>query len=266
MAMAEALPGKVTDLVENLRIEAAIEAVMNFVRRLNRYVAETEPFKVIKTDRAAAGAAVYIALEGLRFALNMLWPIMPGKVESILAALGGQRVVSVLDDLKWGGLVAGSVLTLAEPPFPRHEMPEFTESPVVSESKVAAPPAVTEAKSAPQVAATEAASEFATFDDFLKIQLKVGTVLSAEPVSGSDKLLKLAVDLGEEKPRQIVAGIGLKFDVATLPGTQITVVANLKPRKVFGVLSEGMILAAEDEDGMSLVAAASRRKPGTRIG
>jgi methionyl-tRNA synthetase len=145
-------------------------------------------------------------------------------------------------------------------------MPEFTESPVVSESKVAAPPAVTEAKSAPQVAATEAASEFATFDDFLKIQLKVGTVLSAEPVSGSDKLLKLAVDLGEEKPRQIVAGIGLKFDVATLPGTQITVVANLKPRKVFGVLSEGMILAAEDEDGMSLVAAASRRKPGTRIG
>jgi len=284
MAMAAELPKKVREHVENLRVETAIETVMNFVRRLNRYVAETEPFKVIKTDRAAAGGAVYVALEGLRIALNLLWPVMPAKVEHLLAALGGTKVVCALDDLKWGGLAAGAVLDLPEPPFPRFELPEFESRPAEASAKAdksapspkmgkSAPGAGHEKHAepaqtaAPAPAAPDVASDVATFDDFLKIKLLVGTVLTAEPVPGSDKLLKLSVDLGEPQPRQIVAGIGDRYPVEKVPGSQVTVVANLKPRKVFGILSEGMILAATDENGLSLIAPNGLpRMPGTRVG
>jgi len=293
MAMAAELPAKVRGYVENLRVETAIETVMNYVRRLNRYVAETEPFKVIKSDRAAAGASCYIALEGLRIALNLLWPIMPAKVAFLLNALGGSKVVESIDDLKWGGLVPGAALVLPEPPFPRFEVPEFEPKPeghAAASAKVDRGQAKTEGKTAPgaghekhaepaQTAAPlpvapsgspdskAALADVATFDDFLKIKLLVGTVLSADPVPGSDKLLKLAVDLGEEKPRQIVAGIGDRIPAAQVVGVQVTVVANLKPRKVFGIMSEGMVLAASDDGGLSLVAPNGiPRKPGTRVG
>lgn len=280
MKMAAELPARVRGHVESLRVETAIETVMNFVRRLNRYVAETEPFKVIKTDPAAAGAAVYIALEGLRIALNLLWPVMPKKVENLLGALGGCRVVDSLDDLKWGGLVPGSVLNLPEPPFPRFDLPDFDHIPAgaakvdrsadgagISNVAGGAGPAKVAGSPAAGAQAGDAVLEHATFDDFLKIKLLVGTVLTAEPVSGSDKLLKLSVDLGEQQPRQIVAGIGDRFPVQKVPGSQVTVVANLKPRKVFGIMSEGMILAATDESGLSLIApVGTPRKPGTRVG
>jgi len=257
--MAAQLPGRVRELVENLRVETAIESVMNFVRRLNRYVAETEPFKVIKVDRDAAGASVYTALEGLRIALNLLWPVMPAKVEFLLAALGGTKVVASLDDLKWGGLEPGAPLVLTEPPFPRFDVPEFESKP--------APDAAPKPVDKPRVEVPTPPEPEATFDDFLKIKLLVGTVLTVEPITGSDKLLKLSVDLGEENPRQIVAGIGDRIAAAELPGRQVTVVANLKPRKVFGVMSQGMILAASDEAGLSLVApVGTARKPGTRVG
>ena len=257
--MAAQLPGRVRELVENLRVETAIEAVMNFVRRLNRYVAETEPFKVINVDRDAAGNSVYTALEGLRIALNLLWPVMPAKVEFLLAALGGTKVVASLDDLKWGGLEPGAALVLTEPPFPRFDVPEFEAKP--------APVAAPKPADKPRVEVPAPPEPEATFDDFLKIKLLVGTVLTVEPITGSDKLLKLSVDLGEENPRQIVAGIGDRIAAAELPGRQVTVVANLKPRKVFGVMSQGMILAASDEAGLSLVApVGTPRKPGTRVG
>lgn len=276
MAMAAELPAKVRDCVDNLRVETAIETVMNFVRRLNRYVAETEPFKVIKTDRQAAGGSCYVALEGLRIALNLLWPVMPGKVVFLLNALGGSKVVVSLDDLKWGGLVPGAALNLPEPPFPRFEVPDFEAITPKPEGHAAAsatadkstPDAGHDKHAEPATAAAPAPDQcVATFDDFLKIKLLVGTVLSAEPVPGSDKLLKLAVDLGEPQPRQIVAGIGDRIAVDQVVGAQVTVVSNLKPRKVFGILSEGMILAASDDAGLSLIApSGTPRKPGTRAG
>ncbi|HOD00510.1 MAG TPA: methionine--tRNA ligase, partial [Myxococcota bacterium] len=188
-------------------------------------------------------------------------------------------VVGYFDDLKWGGLVPGTALNLPEPPFPRFELPEFetrpAEAPAKADKAVADRANAAGGAKAEKAAGSQpsdgssgaVASEHATFDDFLKIKLLVGTVLTAEPVPGSDKLLKLSVDLGEPAPRQIVAGIGDRFPVEKVPGSQVTVVANLKPRKVFGIMSEGMILAATDENGLSLIApSGTPRKPGTRVG
>ena len=97
------------------------------------------------------------------------------------------------------------------------------------------------------------------------MDLRIGTVLVAEPVTGSDKLLRLQVDLGEAQPRQIVAGIGKAYAPADLVGRQIVVVANLEPRKVFGQLSNGMVLAASDDAGPAVLAPARPIPPGTKV-
>ncbi len=104
-----------------------------------------------------------------------------------------------------------------------------------------------------------------TYDDFVKTELKVGKVLSAERVEGSEKLLKMAVDLGEETPRQIVAGIGKAYEPEALVGRQIIVVANLEPRKLMGLESQGMLLAASGEEGPVLLTTEKETKPGAGI-
>lgn len=103
-----------------------------------------------------------------------------------------------------------------------------------------------------------------SFDDFKKVELRVATVLAAERVEGSEKLLKLRVSLGEEE-RQIVAGIGKKYDPTTLPGRQIVIVANLEPRSLMGLESQGMLLAANGSDGPVLLQPDSEIQPGAGI-
>lgn len=274
-AMATGLPARVRELVEDLRIEAAVEAVMNLVRRINRYVAETEPFKVIKTDPAHAAGAVYNALEGLRFALNLLAPIMPGKCSELLAAIGAPPPVTSLDALRWGDLPAGAAVTLQDAPFPRHEVPTFqaadpgaAPAPARKPGKAGAAareagpsgaPGPADATLAPMGVAQagvasgdpSAAPAKVTYDHFAALDLRVGTVLAAEAVAKSDKLLRLDVDLGEARPRQVVAGIAKAYAPADLVGRQFLFVANLEPRKVFGLLSEAMVLAGHDDDGLA---------------
>jgi len=105
-----------------------------------------------------------------------------------------------------------------------------------------------------------------TIDQFFQTSIKIGTVLNAEEVPKSSKLLKLQVDLGEESPRQIVAGIREYYSAESMIGTQVCVVANLKPAKLMGLLSEGMILAAKDADGLSLVRPEKPRISGSSVG
>lgn len=106
----------------------------------------------------------------------------------------------------------------------------------------------------------------ATIDDFKKIELKAGTVKAAERVEGSDKLVKLSVDLGEENPRQILAGIGKAYEPEKIIGRQIVVIANLEPRKLMGLESNGMLLAASNADGMPvLLAPDSEVPPGSSV-
>ncbi|HOU52576.1 MAG TPA: methionine--tRNA ligase [Myxococcota bacterium] len=250
--MAQAAGPLVRSLVEALRVEQAVEAAMNLVRRINRYLAETEPFKVVKEDPARAGALVYQALEALRIALTLLRPVMPGKCTELLKAIGADTTEGRLEDLRWGGLAAGTPLALEGAPFPRHEVPSF-------EGEPAAP-----AAEAPKAPASEGPA-LVSIEDFQKIQWKVGTVVSAAPVPGSDKLLALEVDLGEGAPRPLVAGIGKVYDPASLVGRQVVVVANLAPRKVFGRESRGMVLAASGDQGPVLLAPMAPVPPGTPV-
>lgn len=104
-----------------------------------------------------------------------------------------------------------------------------------------------------------------SFDDFLKVELKVGTVMDAEDVEGSEKLIKLKVDLGEEEPRQILAGVRKWYSLKDLVGKQVVIVANLEPRKMMGLESEGMILAADSEDGPIFLTVFKHVAPGIKI-
>jgi methionyl-tRNA synthetase len=258
---AEDLPAKVRDLVSDLRIETAIEQTMALVRRVNRYVVETEPFKVVKTDPVRAGAACYNSLEALRFALNLLRPVMPGKCEELLAAIGAGRPIARLADLKWGDLPAGVPVTLSSPPFPRHEVPEL-------QGKVDGSRLTVDGGAKPQNEAHQTPSRpTITYDDFRKLDLRAGTVLTAERVEGSDKLVKMTMDVGDAQPRTVVAGIAEHYTAEDLVGRQLVVVANLEPRKFskFKLESHGMILAAHDDAGLAVVSPLRPVKAGGEV-
>lgn len=104
-----------------------------------------------------------------------------------------------------------------------------------------------------------------TIDEFARVDLRIGTIRSAEPHPNADRLLVLTVDVGEAAPRQLVAGIRAAYDLRTLPGQQVVVVANLKPAMLRGVESQGMLLAASDGDGLAVVAPYRRFAPGTKV-
>jgi methionyl-tRNA synthetase len=243
IAEARTLHGRVQDLVAELQLHTAIEETMQLVRRLNKYMTDTAPFKTIKTHPAAAARSLYTVLEGLRHAACLLGPVMPEKMAELTDALGAAPTTNI-HDLRWGGLVPGSVLKMEEALFPRRDLP-VTEAPAPAPAK---PPKGAGDGAKAQAAPASSPEGVIAFDDFMKVVLRVATVREAERVSGSDKLLRLQVDLGEER-RQVVAGIGKQFAPEDLVGRQVVMVANLAPRKIFKLESQGMILAVDTPDG-----------------
>jgi methionyl-tRNA synthetase len=175
---------------------------------------------------------------------------------------------------------AGEPLGVAAPIFPRIDpdrekqlMAEFGPLPE-DESTTAAPGKGSAAMSAPEAkSASKTPSEGAvtapatiTYDDFAKLDLKVGVVVRAERVQGKDKLLSLAVDVGESEPRSIVAGLALSFKPEELVGTRVIVVANLEPRKFGkGLVSQGMLLAAGPSEALNMVTVSEKATPGTKV-
>lgn len=246
-ALVAALPGYVADLA----IHTAIEETLQLVRALNRYIQVTAPWKTVKTDKPAAARTLYTLLQGVRVAAWCLSPVIPSKSAEILTSIGADPVTT-LDKLAWGGLTAGTQLAIGGSLFPKRDLP-------ASEPDEAPAPKVAKKKSKALPEGTIG------FDDFLKVQLKVAQILEAEAVEGSDKLLRLQVSLGDET-RQIVAGIGKSFAPADLVGKQVVVVANLAPRKVFKVMSEGMVLAVDTpEGGLALLSPTGLVTAGTNV-
>jgi methionyl-tRNA synthetase len=194
------------------------------------------------------------ALECVRIAASHLACVCPGKSAALLAKLGlaAPDLRVALDVLPAGARVAAG-----DPLFPRIEAEPEKESPV-SETAAPAAPAAAPAPEAP-------AFEPIDYTDFAKIQLKVGRILSAERIPKADKLLKLSVDVGEATPRTILAGIAKAHTPEGLVGKQVTVVANLKPRVMRGIESQGMLLAAGGEDLAALVAPGVDVAPGTGV-
>ena len=226
---------------------------MEFSSDLNQFIAVTQPWALNKRgETQALESVMYTLLEGVRWLAVMLCAFLPNTSDLILSGLGVES--KTFESLRWGGLKSGESLKNIEVLFAKMELPVKEE--VKEEPKK-------EAKKEEPKAAEEG---IITFDHFMAVELKVGHILSAEKVEGADKLLKLSVDAGEESPRTVVAGIAKSYAPEDLVDQRVAMVANLKPRKVFGTLSQGMLLAVETEDGgLELARYSANVKAGTRI-
>ncbi len=229
----------------------------------NKAIEEHAPWvKMKEGKKEEALATVALVANLLAKASVMLHPFMPKTTATIADALGFEiNTASYLTLVKEKGLLVPFVIKQVPPLFPRVEEPLMPEAPkAMSEApKEEKKPEKKEEKAAEP-------DNLITFDKFFETTLKIGTVVEAEEVPKSKKLLKLQVDLGEEKPRQIVAGIKDFYSAESLLGTQVCVVANLKPAKLMGILSEGMLLAAKDDNGLCLIRPESSRAAGSSIG
>ena len=246
---------------EAMDYSGALSLVWSAVSRLNQRIVARSPWELAK-DRARKpelDAFLHELLEGVRLVAVLVYPVMPRASGRILRMLGVQPDPGP-PDLGSGLLRPGGAIGPIEPIFPRIEKEK-----TVSDSKPGpAPPPQTP----PPVDTTQAAppptADKLDIADFAKVELRVGRILSAEKVAGSKKLVKLQVDLGGEV-RQLVAGIADAYAPESLPGKMVAVVANLKPAKLMGVESNGMVLAASLDGKAVLCTFDGEVPPGTRI-
>jgi len=210
---------------------------------------------------------LYTAAEAVRIVTALLYPVLPEAAAKIWAQLGMAGPVDavrlpMLEDgaarnertLRWGQLAAGQRIGEVGPVFPRIDLKPAMEKMRELEVQVTAEQNALLGKTeAPPAEAAPETPKIA-IDDFAKVDLRVGLVLSAEPVKGADKLLHLKVDLGEAEPRTIVAGIAEAYQPEQLLNRKVVIVANLQPRKLRGLTSNGMIVAASVEGGKPVLA------------
>lgn len=235
------------DGMNGWKINDALKAVWTFVRSLNKYIDVTAPWLLAK-DKAKApvlDAVLYHLCEGLRITALMAEPVIPIAAEKIWNQLGLSDFKSaLLDDAVWGGLPDGIQTKKGDPIFPRIEVEEAKE-------EKAAPAVKEEKKEEKKEAAPEEALPQISIDDFFKTNLRVAEILTAENVKKSKKLIKMTVSLGSEE-RTVVSGIAQYYKPEDLVGKHVIFVANLKPAKLMGIESQGMVLAAS-KDGELVV-------------
>ncbi|NLW56090.1 MAG: methionine--tRNA ligase [Firmicutes bacterium] len=238
----------VQEHMEKLEVSDALAAIFQLIGRANKYIDEAAPWSLNKQgNRERLGTVLYAMVEALRVAAVLLVPFLvetPAKIFNQLG-LGSDPGASRLEEGgRWGQFPAGTKVQKGKPLFPRIEWKESAdESEQPKEEPKAQAEKETEAKQeVPQI----------TFDQFMQIDLRVAKVLVAEKIEGADKLLRLEVKIGSEE-RQIVAGIAQYYQPEELIGKEIVGVANLKPAKLRGHLSQGMLLAASAGDQLALV-------------
>jgi len=252
-------------LFGNVRFSAALESLWELVRACNKYVDSAAPWVLAKEGRAEELQTVmYTLLECLRKIALHLLPVMPRTALVLLEQLG-QNVdpasIFLPDEIShFGKLEPGLTVSATSNLFPRVEKPK-QESPSASMEKAVA----TQKKATSEPAGDNTEKLLIEYPDFQKLDIRVGTVVAADKHPNADKLLRLEIDLGEEKPRQIVSGIAAYFDPATLVGTQVTVVANLAPRKLRGLESHGMILTADGGSGLELLTVNAKIPGGSKV-
>jgi methionyl-tRNA synthetase len=262
---AHAVLDNIEKLLDEVQTHRYLEELWKVFTVGNKAIEEHAPWvkmKEGKNDEALATVALVANL--LAKASVMLHPFMPETTATIADALGFTIDTASYNRLiKEKAVLEPFTIKKVPPLFPRVEEPLMPEAPkaMIEEPKKEEKP-----KKEKKESKESETPGLITFDKFFETSLKIGTVVEAEEVPKSKKLLKLQVDLGEEKPRQIVAGIKDYYSPDDLMNTQVCVVANLKPAKLMGILSEGMLLAAKDEDGLCLVRPESPRKAGSAIG
>jgi methionyl-tRNA synthetase len=243
---------------DNFEFSRGLESLWGLLSVADKYIVEQAPWKLVKSREPDAAsqldATLYTAAEILRIACVLLAPVMPGSAAKIWAQLGCPTPLEQqrIDELAWGGLPSG--LKTGEPSavFPRIDAkPAIEKMRELEVKETARQKALLGQKEEPSAAAV---NNFISIDDFSKIDLRVGQVISAEPVKGADKLLHLKVDIGEPSPRTIVAGIATAYKPEQMIGRKVVIVANLQPRKLRGLESQGMIVAASLEGGSPVLA------------
>ena len=255
---------------DSFQISSALQDAWELVRAVNQYIVKREPWTLAKKPdaRGLLDATLYHAADALRVTGALVDPVMPGAAARIRQMLGVPE--EPWTGLKAGTLRAGTLLGTIEPLFPRIEKtleelramadtvtPSPDQTPAAAPATPAAPPVVAGAAPTPDGRLS--------IDEFMKVELRVAKVLEAEAVTKSKKLLKLRIDVGTEQ-RTIVAGIAEAYQPDQLVGRSIVIVANLKPAKLMGIESNGMVLAASVEGGLpNLLAVDPSMPPGTRV-
>jgi methionyl-tRNA synthetase len=240
---------------DEMQPSRALEATWTMIRAGNVYLDRTAPWKLKKAGQFAELREVLVnTCEIIRRAAQMVGPAMPEASRELLRQLGREQDYGLWPSEQWGGWPGGKLVE-PKPIFPRIE-PERQKELIAAWLDQTPPP-----KSVPLVGAGPA-SEI-TIEDFAKIDLRSAKVLAAEAVPKTDKLLKLVLDLGSEQ-RTVISGIAGAYAPADLVGRTVLYLANLKPAKIRGVISQGMILAASS-DPLSMCAFDREVAPGTKV-
>ncbi len=255
IAMATALRSMVEEQCDNLQIPTAIAEIFKFISRCNKYIDETAPWVLAKDEanRIRLATVLYNLLESIRIFAILLTPFMPHTSPRIFAQIGADESITTWDHAGTFGLLPATVkVQKGDTLFPRidaeKELAELAALGAPSKSKAAAPaPAPKEAAKQP-----EGVASLIDIQDFAKVELRVAQVVACEPVEKSDKLLRLQLEDGVGT-RQVVSGIRQWYAPEDLIGKKIVLVANLKPAKLRGVESQGMILAADTGDGARVI-------------
>jgi methionyl-tRNA synthetase len=245
---------------DDFEFHRALETAWTVIARADKMISDAKPWELVKDEnqRETLNAVLFRAVETLRWLSVLLYPVMPETSQAIYRQIGLTNDVPETnpENLKWGELSTGTKIGEIEPLFPRldkkkimDEIQNSQQSTVNSEQK-------SDVQTTNNEQRTTDEDQFITIDDFLKVELRVGEIKVAERVPKSDKLLRFEIDLGEEKPRQILAGLAEYYEPEKLIGRKVVVVANLKPRKMRGLESQGMVCAASltEEDTPALAA------------
>jgi methionyl-tRNA synthetase len=268
---------------EQLQFNRALENIWEIIQHCDQYIDKNTPWKLAKKpeDRPKLEAVLFNVANSIALTIQFLYPFMPDTAFKMAQQLGLKPEFKNRK-LELKKLTAGAETSKGPALFPRIETttasasfkgllqtkfkkgePRVTDQHVPTPPSASSSPTATPMPVAPQLSAPPPVAPI-TIDDFMKIQLKTATVLSAERVPNSEKLIKLQVDLGTEK-RQIVAGIGKKYEPDALLGKRIVIVANLQPRKLMGLESQGMVLAAGEANVEGLITVLEDVAPGIKV-
>lgn len=259
ISMASSLTKDVLAKMEDLKVADAIGLIFNVLRRSNKYIDETTPWVLAKDEsqKARLGGILYNLLETIRICAVLLRAYIPETGDKILKMLNTDKC-SFEDNTSFGALEVGNALGETEKLFERIDAAKMLAQIEADKEKALRAAQAKEEKEA------EEKTEEISIDDFAKVVLKTGKILEAERHPDADKLLVLKVDTGE-KVRTIVSGIAKNFKPEELIGKTVTVVANLKPAKLRGIMSEGMILLAQDGNKLTFVSPENETAPGSIV-
>jgi methionyl-tRNA synthetase len=255
---------RVMHLYDRFSFSLSLELIWEIVAMIDKYITVEKPWALAEKpeDHAKLATVLYTAAEGLRLATVLAHPVLPQATQKIWKQLGQAEPLGTfqMDVLSWGQLKPGTKIGKLEGIFPRVDKSETIARIEAMEQEqnktpetLAAPAAAAPAGPGTAAAAAAAAPMKIGIEDFAKVEMRVGLVKTADRVPGADKLLQLQVDIGDEV-RQIVAGLALAYKPEQLVGRKVVVVTNLQPRKLRGVESNGMIVAASLPDGSPVLA------------